>query len=123
MCFPLMVHQSRMLLKVEQSPSSFISDCVKGLALLDDIDDYISLWHKGGTNMPLHTFLGMSQEEYNAWLIDDDVLPYIVKARKERVEFDSVAQHDYQYALAARSQGNDNIASLMQWLKKEGILK
>jgi hypothetical protein len=33
-----------------------------------NIDDLIDRWHEGGTGMELHEFLGMSQDEYRAWV-------------------------------------------------------
>ena len=116
-----------MQLKAEPSPSSFIDQCVRGYALLEDIDDYIDQWHEGGTGLPLYAFLGMTQQEYSAWLVEDDLLPYVVKARREQAAFQDVlrevVQQEYFYALAARSQGGEKITRLMQWLKKEGILQ
>ena len=112
-----------MQLKAEPSTSNFIDKCVRGTALLDDIDDYIDQWHEGGTGLPLHAFLGMAQQEYDAWLVEDDLLALIVKARHENILFKEVVQQDYSYALAARSKGSDKITHLMQWLQKEGILQ
>ncbi len=33
-----------------------------------DIDDKIDEWHKGDSNLPLHEFLGMTEEEYAKWV-------------------------------------------------------
>jgi hypothetical protein len=111
-----------MQLKVVQSPSNFISDCIRGVALLEDIDDYIDQWHEGGTGQTLHDFLGMTRQEYNAYLLDESALAFIVKAHREQVPFKQIAEQDYSYALAARSQGGEKISQLMQWLTKEGLL-
>lgn len=111
-----------MQLKVEKSPSNFIRDCVQGYALLDDIDDYVDQWHDGGTGLALHDYLGMSKQEYDAWVLDDEMLAYVVKARREQVPFNVIIQQDYSYALAARSQGSQQLTHLMQWLQQEGLL-
>jgi hypothetical protein len=111
-----------MQLKAVQSPSSFISDCIRGIALLEDIDDYIDRWHEGGTGLAIHDFLGMTRQEYNAYLLDDNALAFIVKAYREHVPFKQIAEHDYSYALAARSQGGEKISQLMQWLTQQGLL-
>lgn len=111
-----------MQLKVVQSPSSFVSDCIHGIALLEDIDDYIDQWHEGGTGQTLHDFLGMTRQEYNAYLLDESALAFIVKAHREDVPFKQVAEQDYSYALAARAQGGEQISQLMQWLTQEGLL-
>ena len=36
---------------------------------LEDIDDRIDAWHRGNSKQPLHEFLGMSEEEYAAWVV------------------------------------------------------
>lgn len=62
--------------------SSFIEKCISGQALLDEIDYYIDQWHTGNSDLPLHTYLGMSWEEYKAWIESPDSLLRIVAAHK-----------------------------------------
>ena len=62
--------------------SNFIQNCLNGNALLDEIDDYIDRWHSGDSDMPLHTYLGMSREEYASWIESPDNLIYIVAAHR-----------------------------------------
>lgn len=61
---------------------NFIQDCLTGDALLEEIDDYIDKWHDGESDLPLHTYLGMSRDEYGTWLESPDRLTYIVAAHK-----------------------------------------
>lgn len=34
-----------------------------------NIDDRIDEWHRSNSKQPLHEFLGMSAEEYAAWVV------------------------------------------------------
>lgn len=64
----------------------FISLCAKGLADLDEINDYIDAWHTSPSNpLHLHTFLGMSLEDYNIWMFNPAYLTSVVKDRKEQL--------------------------------------
>lgn len=33
-----------------------------------DIDDLVDEWHKGDSDLPLHEYLGMTWDEYQAWV-------------------------------------------------------
>lgn len=35
---------------------------------LDRIEERIELWHTGCSDLPLHAFLGMTEDEYSKWL-------------------------------------------------------
>ena len=63
--------------------NNFIDKCLKGEATLSNIDDYVVEWHKGYTKVTLQEYLGMTKEEYKAWLLDDTILNYIILARGE----------------------------------------
>jgi len=55
-----------------------------GEALLDDIDDYVHLWHEGAgdPDASLADFLGFTDEEYKLWAEKPNSLPFILKAQK-----------------------------------------
>ena len=61
---------------------SFIEKCLSGDAMIDEIDYYIDQWHNRHSDLPLHTYLGMSWEEYKSWVESPDTLPLIVAAHK-----------------------------------------
>ena len=48
---------------------TFITSCLNGEVLVEDIDDFVEAWHEGreGANQELHEYLGMSWEEYSIW--------------------------------------------------------
>lgn len=69
---------------------SFIDKCIEGDALIFEIDDYVEDWHTGKYNTSLSKFLGMTKIEYNAWMLDDSIIPYIVNAHKNNISFETI---------------------------------
>lgn len=63
--------------------SNFMQDCLKGDALLSEVDDYIDQWHSSNSDLPLHSFLGMTKKEYELFVEDEVFLESIVTAHKE----------------------------------------
>lgn len=101
--------------------SNFVEKCLSGDALLDEVDDYVDEWHEGGGRRPLHSFLGMKRSEYELWVTDPDILPFIVTARREGRDVSDVIDDFHALPLAARSDGPLKAARLMKWLKSEGL--
>ncbi|PPQ31540.1 hypothetical protein [Rhodopila globiformis] len=68
-----------------QRPADFFSLYARGDLTADTIDDWIDTWHGGldprAKDSPLHTYLGLSPEEYALWVYDSDALPTILSAR------------------------------------------
>jgi hypothetical protein len=62
---------------------TFVDLCGRGEAVPDQIDDFIDLWHRSESELSLHEFLGMSWEEYSAWVRKPDLLPLIIAAHRE----------------------------------------
>lgn len=61
---------------------TFIGKWLRGESSLDDIDDHVDRWHEGALDQPLHAFLGMTREEYSAWVEKPDTLLSILSARR-----------------------------------------
>ncbi len=68
----------------EQS-DSFMQKCLRGEAMIGEIDDYIEKWHTSVEDIDIHTFLGMTSNEYKLWVRDPDTLRYIFAARYEKI--------------------------------------
>ena|ERR1035437_8677104 len=100
--------------------SNFIQDCILGEALLSEIDDYIDKWHEGKGTVSLAEFLGMSLDEYSAFVAEEELLPLIVTAHKKKVNFRSYAQSELS-AMAARSDDHAKAEKLKKWLKQKGL--
>lgn len=62
--------------------ATFIDLCGRGKAIPDQIDDFIDLWHEGGSELSLHEFLGMTWEEYSAWVVNPSLLPGVIEAHR-----------------------------------------
>lgn len=100
----------------------FITLCVNGEVLLDDIDDFVEEWHEGSYTGTLHDFLGMTWEEYSLWVADNDILPFIVTSHKDNVDINVVVEEFYAIPLAARADSTHKAKILMKWLKQQGKL-
>lgn len=103
--------------------SNFIQLCLNGTALLDDIDNYIELWHDSETNLELHDFLGFTQQEYSLWLEDSSLLPYIIIAHREKRKIDDVIKESSALPLAARADSQRTVEELVIWLQEKGLWK
>ncbi|TCT21548.1 hypothetical protein [Thiobaca trueperi] len=101
--------------------SNFIEQCLAGLALPDDIDDFVDSWHDGDSKVSLHRYLGMSKSEYSLWVADPGVLPYIINAHYFGRDVSEILGEVEALPLAARSDGPEKALKLMRWLKREGM--
>lgn len=61
---------------------TFINQCLDGEAVPADIDDFIDCWHDGESLLELHEYLGLSFDEYAAWIEHPDSLNIILLAKK-----------------------------------------
>jgi hypothetical protein len=62
--------------------SSFIDACASGAARAEAIDDEVEAWHNGASGLPLHAYLGMTQDEYDEWLADPTALSRFIESRR-----------------------------------------
>lgn len=99
---------------------SFVDLCLRGEALAEDIDDFVDVWHEGGTGVPLHVFLGFTRDEYSLWVEQPNSLEVILYARKFGKELGQVGAFDRTDRLAARSLSEDDRDELITWLKQTG---
>lgn len=101
------------------SDKSFIELCLEGKALAQDIDEYVSRWNSSSsdTQIELMDYLGMTPTEYNAWMLDAEVLPYIIRAHKEHVDFSESYMED-DIKIAARGSTTDEVKKLLAWLRE-----
>jgi hypothetical protein len=65
---------------------SFIQLCIEGKAKPEQINDWIDKWHEPLVAIPLslHTYLGMTWEEYGQWVQNPSTLSAIIEAHKEK---------------------------------------
>lgn len=101
--------------------SNFVTNCLSGAALLDDIDDFVDAWHETNGKVPLYEYLGMSKTEYALWVADPDVLPFVISARREGRDVGELLDEFNALPLAARADSPETAKQLMHWLKREGL--
>lgn len=104
--------------------ATFLSDYMNGLALADDIDDYIDLWRDkyadaDSAHIPtLREFLGFTKDEYDLWIHDSDCLGIIVYSRTCNVSIGEALNITGSLSMAARAD-NDKLTALVNWLKEK----
>lgn len=99
------------------STDTFISKCLRGETLANEIDQFVEAWHSSDVDTTLQNYLGMTAEEYNAWVLDASVLPFILKARRFGQPLDEVLQHDVE-RIAARNGSHSDVLRLLHWLEE-----
>lgn len=101
--------------------SNFINKCLSGDAFLDEIDDYIDEWHDGNSNLLLNEFLGMTEEEYNYFAMDEDVLPFIIKSHRFKKSINETisSSKEDELSFAARTSDKDKAKQLIAFLNNE----
>lgn len=99
--------------------SNYIEKCLAGEAFIDEIDDYIDTWHESGGTLKLNEFLGMTNEEYKYFVMDEDVLPFIIKSHRFRKTIKETISESKknEHAFAARSSDQDKAKLLIDFLK------
>lgn len=106
-------------IKEEPSMYNFIQNCLTGDALLDEIDEYIDEWHDGDSELPLHDYLGMSWDEYAAWIESPENLTYIITARKRGITYTEALSQ--VAAMAARSSAISKTPEIENWPDKQQL--
>lgn len=59
-------------IKTINETMTYVEALEKGLVDYEDIDDFIDIWHEGGTNKELHQYLGMTLKQYKEYFKDDE---------------------------------------------------
>lgn len=60
----------------------FMDELVAGNIDIDAIDDFIDEWHENPSNLQLHTFLGLSWDDWGVVATNPSALKYVVQGRK-----------------------------------------
>ena len=67
---------------------TFMELCVQGKISADSIDDFVDRWHEGNDDVPLNVYLGMSEMEYNFWVLNPCTLDGLIENRRRYAEGD-----------------------------------
>jgi hypothetical protein len=103
--------------------SNFVELCLKGERLPEEIDYFVDEWHDGESSVPLHEFLGMTRPEYNLWVVDGEVLPFVLDAHRLSGDMDELIEQFNALPLAARAESSTRAVELAYWLKDQGLWK
>ncbi len=101
--------------------SSFIELCLKGDRLPEEIDDFVDDWHEQAPTIPLHKHLGMTRAEYNLWVVDSSVLPFILDAHHSGRDVTELIEEFNALPMAARAESSKKALELARWLKGQGL--
>src|SRR5277367_3466909 len=106
----------------KQTP--FIDQYLSGRASAEDINESIDAWHAGSGKEPIYDYLGMTEEEYAAWLRNPGVLSYIARARKERKPIAEIIDSSVnKSSIAPRSSGAPKARGQKAQQKKLGAAR
>jgi hypothetical protein len=103
------------------SYQTFVDACLRGDALLEDVDDWIDRWHDaddGATT--LDTFLGLSADEGALFAERPESLRFIVAARRAKRSVAEVLEGRDGFALAARATDASAASGVLSWLRETG---
>lgn len=99
---------------------NFVDLCMRGEALADEIDNYVDVWHEGGTGVSLPEFLGLTRDEYALWVERPEALNFVLDTRRRNRSLEDVHSTSEAYELAVLSLAPQEAESLVGWLKQTG---
>jgi hypothetical protein len=104
-------------------PDTYIDRLLNGSALLEEVDDYVDAWQKDRSAEDLHSYLGMSWDEYSFWVEKPKSLRLIVAARERERPVAELMEDTHDYSLAARGGlTEDEVREMRVWLQETGRL-
>jgi len=109
---------------MSERQSSFMERCLAGQVLQPNatIDDEIDRWHENdGFGVELHDWLGMTWDEFRLWGEQPVALRAILAARRTgRPLPEMLTMAQGASALAARGVAAEELATIQQWLRRNG---
>ncbi len=104
-----------------RTPTTFMDALLSGEALVQDVDDWIDVWHDGPDHgVELHEFLGMSWEEYRLFVERPESLRFTLAARKTNQPVADILAGVRTAGAAARSDPGGQAEELLAWLLETG---
>lgn len=87
------------------------------------INDEVASWHKTDSPLPLHDWLGFTEEEYALFVERPSSVRYILAARARGKNVrDVLEQTDQDLMMAARGASLEEANGLREWLRSTGRL-
>jgi hypothetical protein len=106
---------------IGQKAPTFFELYSQGRVTADQADDYVRAWHDSGDEetRSLVEYLGMTEEEYDVWLMTDRALPVILAARRAgRPLREFVAPLYEKLRAAGDPEDRPAVHTMGYWLKK-----
>jgi hypothetical protein len=99
-------------------PSTYLDMAMRGEVMSDEIDDFVSAWHKSNSDQDLHDYLGMTFEEYSLWVSHPDFIDLVIAARKNKLALRDAVNDNLNATqrLAARTDDPRKLAELKRWI-------
>jgi hypothetical protein len=108
---------------MSEKPQRFVDRCLSGDAYLDEIEDYVELWHSTETDEDVWTFLGLTRDEYALWVERPSSLRYVLFARRFGAPLEKALDLNSPESLAARAPSKREAESILEWLRHTGRLR
>jgi hypothetical protein len=93
----------------KQAGADFFSLYASGDLKAGAIDGWIDTWHEDldpqAKDRPLHSYLGLSMDEYALWVYDSDALPTILSAHKTGRPLAELVRGTFEPATGRRLRG------------------
>lgn len=100
---------------------TFVEQALIGLAMYDEVDDFVDAWHESDSRETLANYLGFTAEEYALWVSAPDSVGLIISARQESRPITQAVNDNFEeLKIAARSDETKKISVLKSWLKELG---
>ena len=102
------------------SNKKFIDAVIIGDALIDEIDDYIDVWHNEDSKLEIYEFLGMTQREYRLWVEDESFLKEIIKCHVNGSDIEDIITNPYysQQKMIARAKNAEEAKAAYDIIRK-----
>ena len=107
---------------MSERTETFVSACLSGSALLDDVDQWVADWHESDSDCSLDDFLGFSAGEGALWAERPEALRFIVAAHGYSKPVSKILMGRDDYALAARSSDSEKATAVLDWLRQTNRL-
>jgi len=103
------------------SQQTFMSLCLRGEVVQDEIDDFVDAWHEDEKDIrPIYEFLGMTHQEYDLWVEQPGALRLILAAREEGSDdlFGAIERFADMQPVAARAADPEAAKVVLKWLRQ-----
>ncbi len=91
----------------------FILQCLAGDATPADVDAFVARWTEADSDTPLGDYLGMTEDEYDAWVEFPAVLPAIIESHRTGA---TLIVATTELAATARGRHQHHLADAAAWL-------